>query len=84
MRDCDCGAVKREKSWYCFTLNFGVLALYLLYFTAFHPAPPGLLAHPRVPGGLMTPPAISRTVGRRESCEAAFESSPQDSSEALK
>ena len=47
MRDCDCGAVKREKSWYCFTLNFDVLALYLLYFIAFHPAPPGLLAHPR-------------------------------------
>ena len=30
MRDCDCGAVKREKSWYCFTLNF-VFWLYIYY-----------------------------------------------------
>ena len=30
------------------------------------------------------PPAISRTVGRKESCEAAFESSPQDAPESPK
>ena len=35
-------------------------------------------------GGLITPPAISRTVGRRESCEAAFESSRRDAPESRK
>ena len=35
-------------------------------------------------GGAITPPAISRTVVRRESCEAAFESSRQDAPESLK
>ena len=52
-----------------------------------NPSPPGLLAHPWVPGGgLITPPppAISRTVVRRESCEAASETSRQDAPESLK
>ena len=36
-------------------------------------------------GGRITPPpAISRTVSRRESCDAAFESSPQDAPESPK
>ena len=37
----------------------------------FNPSPPGLLAHPWVPGGgadHALPPAISWSVGRRESC----------------
>ena len=32
--------------------------------------------------GLITPPTISRTVGRGESCEAVFDSSPQDAPKA--
>ena len=35
-------------------------------------------------GAYHAPPAISRTVVRRESCEAAFESSRQDAPESLK
>ena len=60
-----------------------VFTVRLELMSTVNPAPPGLLPHPRVPGGgLITPPAISRTRG--ESCEAAFENSPQDAPETLK
>ena len=53
-----------------------------------NPSRPGLLPHPWVPGGegriTPPPPAISRTVGHRELCEAAFEISPQDAPESPK
>ena len=45
-----------------------------------NPSPPGLTLE--CLGGLSRPRAISRTVGRRESCEAAFKISLQDAPES--
>ena len=54
----------------------------------------GIICPPPPDGVILRPPssarvkrrklAISRTVGRREPCEAAFESSPQDAPESPK
>ena len=52
-----------------------------------NPPPPGLFLYPPQPGGGggsdPTPPAISKTDGRRETDEAAFERSRQDASKQL-
>ena len=52
----------------------------------FNPPPPGLFLYPPQPGGGgsdPTPPAISKTDGRRETYEAAFERSRRDTSKPL-
>ena len=49
-----------------------------------NPPPPGLFLYPPQPGGSdPTPPAISKTDGRRETDEAEFERSRRDASKPL-
>ena len=50
-----------------------------------NPPPPGLFLYPPQPGGSDStpPPAISKTDGRRETDEAAFERSRRDASKPL-
>ena len=58
----------------------------LMVFLQVNPPPPGLFLYPPQPGGSDTtpPPAISKTNGRRETDEAAFERSRRDASKPLK
>ena len=57
------------------------------YWRTLNPPPPGLFLYPPQPGGGggggSDPPAISKTDGRRETDEAAFERSRRDASKLL-
>ena len=56
------------------------------HVTSLNPPPPGLFLYPPQPGGGgvgSDPPAISKTDGRRETGEAAFERSRRDASKPL-
>ena len=57
------------------------------FVRSLNPPPPGLFLYPPQPGGggsdPTPPPAISKTDGRKETDEAAFERSRRDASKPL-